>query len=257
MGWSTKNGWVKTLIGTGTSVIYNPCLNLFYCSTPDWLMKAIGKNGIRGGFASRCLFVNQFERQKENLEWLDEDELKHTDLSLMKQQLIEDLKDICQIKGEYKVHKGFKEAYNAILKERNAKLDLVGDNEMQPYYSRKMWHCLKLAQILTASETSELAIRPETLEKANQMLLALEPTMYKPFGVQGDSPLAGVTKVVWEYIKNRKVATKRELLQLVWKNATARQLDEVLSGLTTMGKARLDMSGGTVKYVALETTDLG
>jgi hypothetical protein len=152
--WSDRKGWTKHLVSTGEQVVFNPCLNLLYCSTPVWLLEALGKSGIEGGFASRCIFIHQKERHKANQEWLDEeDQVVNKEISDMRSSLIHDLKIIASMRGEFKPVKGFKDVYNRFLKERNDKLDRADNPQMQPYYARRMWHLLKLTQILAANES--------------------------------------------------------------------------------------------------------
>lgn len=257
-GWSDKQGWTKTLVGTGTQIIFNPCLNLLYCSTPSWLLKAIGKNGIQGGFASRILFVNQFERSNANLEWRDEEELAESKDPELRRKLLEDLTQMSKLVGTYKVGKGFKDVYNKILKERNEKLE-VGAGEMQAYYSRKMWHCLKLAQVLTANQSNELIVMPETLEKAEAYLKELEANMYKPFGIEKQDTAGGFVKALWNYCKTKGpgvAVEKNELYKVLWSRASSRQMDEAIATLVTMKKLRANTNSWPMKYEIIDATDL-
>ena len=250
--WSNKKGWTKTLI-SGEQIVFNPCLNILYCSTPTWLLQSIGKNGIEGGFASRCLFVNLFEPQTANLEWKDEEDIAKVDNLEFKNKLVEDLNVIAKLQGEYKVGKGFKDAYNAILKDRQE--NLRTQSEMRAYYARKMWHCLKIAQVLTANTTNDMIIKPETLEEANEYLKELEIDMYKPFGVAGDSTLALVIKKIMNVCKDKQAVSKKEIMSALWRDATPKQLDEAIQALCTMGKLRLNITGAGIGYIVI-TTDL-
>lgn len=258
-GWSDSHGWTKSLIGTGTQTILNPCLNLLYCSTPTWLLKCIGKNGIEGGFASRVLFVNQFERSNGSQEWMDEEDMKLNTDPEFKKKLVEDLKQISKMTGKFSIAKGFKDAYNRILKDRNNMLD-NGPKEMKAYYSRKMWHTLKLAQVLTADKSNEMIIYPETLEKAEAYLRSLEAEMYKPFGLERQDTAGGFVKTLWNVIKKRGAGAripKQEFYKALFERASARQMDEAISTLVTMKKIKPDMSQFPISYIVIDATELG
>lgn len=252
--WSNKKGWTKTLISTGKVTVYNPCLNILYCSTPSWLIKSIGKDGIHGGFASRCLFINQFERHQDNLGWLDEHEIDK-DIVKAKKALVSDLTQMASLQGCFEVGKGFKDVYNKIRDDRNLKLD-EAKTEMHPYYARKMWHCVKLAQVLTVSRTNELLLKPEILEEANAMLTELEPTMYTPFSNMEESPLYGATKSLWRAIKDKEKVAKRDVIRLLFKNATMRQIDEILGLLVNFKKIKFHVSDGELWYIILDHEDI-
>ena len=254
--WTNAGSWSKNLVSTGTQTIYNPCLNILYCSTPTWLLKSIGRQGIAGGFASRFIFVNQFERHQANLEWLEDDEIT-SDSKHMRSKLIADLTQMTRLRGTYKVGKGFKDVYNKLLKERNQKVDQGGD--MQSYYSRKMWHLLKMSQILTANETNEMIIKPETLEKANEMLVAVEANMYEPF-VKSELSISAFTRSVWKFCQskgaNTKVTRREITTQFLDRLNSPKQLDDALQLLSTMQKIRLDTSASPVSYMVLTDAEI-
>lgn len=240
--WHTKKGWNKQTLSGGDITIFNPCLNLLYCSTPTWLMEALGKSGIAGGFASRVLFVTEKERFRGNQGWVDEDEIQTTN-SEMRSKLIEDLTQVSKLAGRYKTTKGFKEKYNEILKQRNESLDADPKGDMASYYSRKMWHCMKLAQVLAADQSNELILTPDHLQAAKDLLEQLEPDMYSSFATTGENKNLVSFSKSWEVIRAKKSWTKQDLMKATYKHATGAQLDEHLRTLFAMSK---------ITYVAVE-----
>jgi len=234
--WSNKKGWNKDTLSGGNITVYNPCLNLLYCSTPTWLVEAVGKSGIAGGFASRVLFVTEKERFKGTNGWLDDDEIKGTTDQETRTKLAEDLKQITKLGGRFRTTKGFKEKYNEILEKRNQAIDADPKGEMASYYSRKMWHCMKLAQVLAADQSNELVLTPEHLESAKDLLEALEPDMYSCFAVTGENKnLISFTRT-WEVIRTKSIWSKHDLVKATFKHATSAQLDEHLKNLHAMKK---------------------
>jgi hypothetical protein len=255
--WSVKKGWNKKTLSGGHITIYNPCLNLLACSTPTWLNEAVGKSGVEGGFASRVLFVTQKERAGESPGWLDESEHGNDKAPVdTRRKLVEDLNQIAKIQGQYKTTKGWKETYNRIQKEVDAKIDEGGD--MKSYYSRKMWHLLKLAQILAADQSSDLIVTPKHLEFAVELLADIEPDMYYAFSMKGENRALASLSLVWEIMRKRTSWRKNDLVSSTFKHAMPTQLSEHLRALTDMGKIKLHASpGGGIAYIVLDNTPLG
>jgi hypothetical protein len=254
--WSVKKGWNKETLSGGDITIFNPCLNLLYCSTPTWLMEAIGKNGIAGGFASRVLFISEKERFRGNLGWLDEEEVGTKNSPEERNKLIADLNSIASMAGRFKTTKGFKEAYNEILEKRNAKIDENPKGEMASYYSRKMWHCLKLSQVLAADQSDELIITPEHLMAACRLLETIESDMYAPFSTTGENKNLMSFSLVWEVMRKKPQWTKQDLVRYTYKHATSAQLDEHLKTLVTMKKIKFIPAEGQIVYAVLDNSAL-
>lgn len=254
--WSVKKGWNKETLSGGDITIFNPCLNLLYCSTPTWLMEAIGKNGIAGGFASRVLFISEKERFRGNLGWLEEDEIGDKNSPEERNKLIASLNSIAKLSGRYKTTKGFKDAYNSILEKRNAKIDENPKGEMASYYSRKMWHCLKLSQILAADQSDDLIITPEHLLEACKLLESIEPDMYAPFSTTGENKNLMSFSLFWEVMRKKQKWTKQDLVRYTYKHATSAQLDEHLRTLVTMKKVQFIPTDGQIVYAVLDNTPL-
>lgn len=253
--WSVDKGWSKKTISGGHHTVYNPCLNMLACSTPLWLNEAIGKSGIEGGFASRVIFVNQKERENASPGWLDDSDEGFSKSSKIKSLLVEDLNQISKLQGKFKTQEGWRETYNDLQKEINNKIDKGG--EMTSYYSRKMWHMLKLSQILAADQGNELVVGPEHLLAAKEMLERIEPDMYAPFLLKGENKNLGSLVATWEILRKKKTWKKPVMIGFTYKSATSSQLDEHLRTLSGMGKIRLSPENGEIIYRVLDQSPLG
>lgn len=251
--WSEQNAWDKQTLSGGKIEIFNPCLNFLACSTPSWLNDSIGRSGIEGGFASRVLFINQKERVDDS-GWLDEHELSSKP-DEVKKLLIEDLSHINKIQGCYKTRIGWKETYNSIKADTNEKMDLGG--EMKAYYSRKMWHLLKISQVLAADQSDELVLSPDHLISANELLKTIEDEMYSAFANQGENKQLASFTIVWNFIRKRSKWDRRSILAACYKHATTPQLDEHLRTLQSMGKIKLNMGPNGIVCDVIDSTPLG
>jgi len=254
--WSVTKGWNKKTLSGGDITVFNPCLNFLGCSTPAWLNESVGKSGIEGGFASRVLFVNQRERESHSVGWLDEEEIKDKDSIKLKAKLVEDLKQIHKLQGFFKIDKSWKEIYNQLQKVTNDKIDEGG--EMRSYYSRKMWHLMKLAQVLSADMSNDMTLNGDHLLLANQALESIEPDMYSAFNMKGENKALASLTFVWEIMRKKKSWTRKELLASCFKHATSTQLDEHLRTFIAMDKVKvMPMTSGVLLYQVSDISPLG
>lgn len=253
--WSDKKGWNKSTISGGNITVFNPCLSLLACSTPSWLNEAIGKSGIEGGFASRVIFVTQKEREKSSVGWLDDEDHPEDDPSGMRKLLVEDLSKISKLKGRYKTQVGWKEAYNKLQKEVDERIDQ--ETEMKSYYSRKMWHCLKLSQILAADHSDDLIVTPNHLLAAKDLLESIEKDMYSAFSMKGENKLLTSFIFVWNIMRKKKIWIKQDLTKVTFRHATTPQLEDHLRMLKEMGKIEPIMDNGKIYYKVIDSSPLG
>lgn len=253
--WSIKKAWTKETLSGGEIQIFNPCLNLLYCSTPSWLMTSLGPNAVSGGFASRILFINQKEMHNTNNGMIEDDGVMDNSSKKERAMLIADLGSIIAMKGEYKRAKGFSISYNKKLIETNEKISSSGD--MAPYYKRKMWYLLKLSQIIAADQSNVMEFHTGHFETAIELLEKLEKDMYWAFPMHGENKNLASLTYVWDTIKKKPRWEKREIIAKTFRNAGPAQLNEHLSVLQSMGKIRFDIHAkGGLFYDVIDTTPL-
>ncbi len=250
--WSIRPAWDKKTLSNGKQELFNPCLNILACSTPTSLNKFIGKNGVENGFTSRIIFINQTEMQRPS-GWIDEDDRQPEEET--RKKLIEDLKQICSISGRYRTTVGWKDTYNAIETEVIKKIQL--NDKLKSYYSRKMWHCLKLAQILAADQSNELILTPNHLVAAKELLESIEPDMYSVVESKGENKNIASFNLFWDVMRRKKSWNKMELYRLTYKHANTAQQEEHIRALAIMGKIRfMPSKDGIVWYEVVDNSPL-
>lgn len=252
-GWSSTRYWSKETIGGGKSLVYNPCINMLACSTPNWLVKSIGKSEIQGGFTARILFVVQQGKSERSIGWHDIDQAGLLD---MRRKLVEDLRQIASMSGQFSVSKDFGPAYNKMKHEVEAYLAANPHTPLAGYYARKMWHCLKLCQILAADQGNEKLITTMHLDTARKLLESLEPDMASAFGVHGENIKTQSLYSMWKVMSARDIITKKELLRLVHKDVDYKIMAEHISTLQDMGKIKVEVSNGKPQYLIIDKTPL-
>ena len=124
------------------------------------------------------------------------------------------------------------------------------------YFSRKLWHILKIAQILAVDTSSELLITPDHIQNALGLVTSLESNMRQAFGAVGANDKAGALNTLWDSIRLKKTLTKQELTKLNWRNADGKTTDEHLRTLLDLKRIAVRLSGGVVHYDILDPSSL-
>lgn len=247
-GWHNDRAWSKETMGGGRTSIFNPCLNMLACSTPDWIVKSIGRDAIQGGFASRILFVVQEGKPERSVGWIDDtDTESHNETKL---KLIQDLHAISTLNGKFKVTKDFKDSFNAYKRECDAAIVSNTAGDMAGYYARKLWHIMKLAQVMALDKSDQLVLSPEHLDQAARLLRSIEPNMSKAFGSAGYNTRARHIDLIYETIKAKGAMSKRDIARLFYKDLDSKGLEDCLQTLITMGRVTVRLHSGMLIYSA-------
>ncbi len=247
--WSNKHGWIKRTVGNGKSVVFNPCLNFLGCSTAEWLNDIIGEKSIKGGFIPRFLLVQHKEQAKAS-GWKTQD-IKSQQRST-KPKLIQDLNKIHKISGEFIPDHTFKEVFDAFEKSVVEKINREDDK--QPFYNRKIVHCLKVAMAICADQSESMTITGNHLAKAIEYVTSIEEDMYDCFYGKGPNKTLGSLIDCWEIIRKKQVWKKSEILNATIRKCSPAELDSHLRTLFEMKKIKADMSEGLIKYVVTDNS---
>jgi hypothetical protein len=245
-GWHTDRAWEKATMVDGRVKIFNPCLNLLACSTPEWLTKIIGENEIRGGFYSRVFFIVQHGKSEKEERWEDD---PHDHLAGTRAKLVKDLCEINKLIGPMGVTPEAREAHNAFLKVNATYIEQFHDDLFISFYARKPWHILKVAQILSASRGNTMEVNLSDWEQALDLVTGIEPDMRQVFvNTKGEEEMR-LIKVIWQDIRGR---TDRFTLALLLgrhhKVVNRKTLTDVLSTLKDMGRIKAELVEGRVLY---------
>lgn len=231
-GWSNDVAWVKTTKMDGDIKIFNPCLNMLACSTPDWLKKIITVDEMKGGFASRILFVVQTGKPERSIGWIE----NLPDMAGLREKLVQDLHRISLLKGQVSIDSSFIEAFNEFKREHEAVIITQQNDNMIGYYSRKAWHIMKLAQVMMVAEGDDLMLTRKHWDAALTELNKIEPNMKLALGATGENAFAPGLHKLWSYMSTKDTVTKKELLEKFWKDFQPKQLTEYLGTLIEINK---------------------
>lgn len=173
----------------GQSTIERPWLNLVGCTTPGWLEEHVPSVMFKGGFMSRTVFVYQ-EKKRFLTAYIREKMGAHTgEYAVLRQHLINDLRTIAEIKGEYTLTREAVAWGESWYKRHWTEVNPHGlDKELfGPYFARKQTHIHKLAIVLAAATSSKREIDVYQIEQAEKLVTSLEPNMNRVLGAIVDT----------------------------------------------------------------------
>ena len=235
----------ETNIG-GKIDIFNLCVNLLGCSTPEWLSTGVkGSEFINSGFAARFLMVYKgdtprcfpFPVMPEN--WR---ELEAT--------MLHDLSSITAMKGEFTITTPAREMYEEWYVHRYEGTTL--DERFSSYADRKRTHVLKVAMLLHAGRSNTMIIDESDIRGALAALRSIEDgmhTIYKNVAYHIEAQISDAILRCMIKAPSGKM-TRGEIMRRVGYKAERKIVDEALIGLEEKGDLRkiLEVRSGVVTY---------
>lgn len=227
--WDGKRGVFKKETKTsGKDKIENPFVNIIGCTTPSWISGTFPEYLIGGGFTSRCVFV--YADKKRQLVPLV-DEVVPKEFNEMRQKLIEDLREISQLFGEFSITPEAREWnrrwYKHHWEHPNAELNT---DQFAGYLARKQTHMFKLAMVLSASEGASLQIFQRHLEAAEAMAGAIEQDMPKVFSKIGQTDITRGSSVIVDLIYKSPGISQTALYKHMFRSLSYKDFTEAISG---------------------------
>ena len=161
-------------IGRGKEKCEKICCNMLGATTPDWLKTGMPEHAVGGGFTSRVIFVYQ-----DKPDHLDPFPKITPAMLKMKGDLVEDLKEIREISGEFTLSQDAREWYETWYMQVFKGSDEEDSSKaLSGYYGRKHDTMLKLGMILSASKGNSMQIEEGDFKVALNALNTNEKTLY-------------------------------------------------------------------------------
>jgi hypothetical protein len=223
--WDGKEGeWSHATKTTGTTKILNPWLNIIGCTTPTWLKNNFNESVTGGGLSSRIIFV--FGDKKRHLIAYPSRNIDTSEYTNEHARLVEDLKQIAQIRGEYKMTEEAMEFgsrwYETLWGPRK---DETSQERFDDHFARKQTQAHKLAMVISAAKKDELIIEREDLEEAIVMITSLEADLLKMFSSLATNPLVRHTQEIVKIVKNHGEIEYATLRRIVFNTIPQRDLE--------------------------------
>jgi hypothetical protein len=240
-----KNEFSYATKKSGSTTIKDNCFSLLGACTPDYIRK-INKDSmaaVAGGFTSRTVFVYANKKAK-TIAW----PLPATALVAMKKDLVDDLRTIATLNGEFSWDDDAKDCFIDFYNNTDANIDEF-ESEVLINFRARMWsHVVKNAMILSVSESDDLVIKlhhiSESIRLINKVFASLDVT----FRGVGESNLADATDRIMKFIEKKHQCSRSEILRANWKHITDEDLTRVLMSLCVMGFCREKTVGSSLHY---------
>ncbi len=224
----------------GEQIVKNPCLNVIGCTTPAWIAQNFPEYMIGGGLTSRLLFVYADQKVK----YIDYP-FRHVPKNFLdtRESLIRDLERIAGLCGPFTLTE---EAivWGEAWYERFHKVEskLIDETLLGGYINRKQTLVHKIAMCLSVSQSDDLIITKEHLERAVGLITELEaemPKVYSRIGLSQESA-AGLQAVA--YLKRMGTPTPFAQLYAYMHRTfpSVRDFEDILEGLIKAGMVKLE-----------------
>lgn len=168
--------WRYATKGQGRDTIKNPVLNILAATTPTWIAEGLPADVIGHGFTSRIAFIYADDRRYLR------PFPREPSAELIK-NLTTDLDHISRIEGPFSWGPGAKDVYDRIYTEIDE--SKPEDYRIEGFHNRKDIHVLKVAMLLSISESDDLVLTPTFITAAYEALNDIEETMGKTFSAVG------------------------------------------------------------------------
>ena len=225
-------------------ILEGPCLNILGASTPTWLQRAIPAEEMEGGLASRIVFVVEMKPPDRYNAW----GAPNTDaLKELRAKLVEDLKRISYLRGNFTYTEAAKDFYEKWYSEHRQATGKIKDIRFKGYYSRKPVTVWKLAMVLAVAESDDLCFDQRHLETALEWLNELEESMMDAFGQIGGNKLArGKHQALGLLVAAPERRLKEpELVDALYAEFTSAETKQIITDLQQGGNVRIYASGST------------
>ncbi len=247
-----KETWRRETKTSGNTEIVNPWLNVIGCTTPSWIKTNMPLNMIGGGLTSRILFV--YGEAKRHLVAFPSEATSASDHLETQRKLIDDLREIADLKGEYKRTAGATlwgvEWYRRLYEEDRP--SHMQSDRYDGYLARKQSHLFKIAIILAASKRNDLIITEDDLAEADGCLTQIERDMARVFASIGATPEAQKAGELLALIKNAKGIDYQKLFQIAFQTMSQKDFVEAMKGLLASGKIKAVKSEKGQKIYPIE-----
>jgi len=217
-------------LSRGKEQMRNVYCNLIGSTTPIWLKESMPQSAIGGGFTSRIIFVYQSKPEKLVPFPVVNDRVKS-----LREKLIDDLREINKLGGEYRLSEEAREWYEEWYTEV-FKPDLVAHSSLNGYYGRKHDTLLKVAMCVSASRKDELLIEEDDLKVALKCMNAVEKFLPQTVKLIQMTEIGEEEDKVFKAIGRRGEVDYTRLLRSLSYCMNAKRLQEVLDTLISEEK---------------------
>jgi energy-coupling factor transporter ATP-binding protein EcfA2 len=228
--------------GKGLYEIEDPTPSMLAGCAPEWLVRSVPPNAIGGGFTRRVNFIYDSGETHVRKPWPN----TVMDFEKLTEPLVEDLKYIGQIHGEYKFDNLAKPIFEKLYDESDP--NLHGDEATSNYVISRWAHVTKTVMAVAASKRDDLVICKTDLQEAIDAVEEVTEGLKIVFRSVGEGDLTVVADKVLQFLEKAPGATYKQILGHVWKDVVRDDLQVILMTLRDGGIIDEHSIGGNLVY---------
>lgn len=157
--------WSKQLTKVEPLELRNVCPSMLAACTFSDLPDIIPHKNLKGGLASRFIFIPDFSTTPRTPRFMDAD-LDHT----MRDKLVADLQEIFTMSGEIKVMDDFHEEWSYLHGKSDEAMFKTNNTQLQCLIARRFLNIEKLSIIISLAESSSMIITRAHWKRAEQLI---------------------------------------------------------------------------------------
>lgn len=174
---------IHETIGRGEERAQGLWLNILGATVPPGCTDALSPTVLNSGLGSRFIFLHASDTRCDNI-----NDLRNEETNELEEKLKKELKEINQIKGEYKLTEKALILMNNWYKELKVRIrQPLLPTYFQSFLARKHTHVAKVSMCIAASKRNELIINEIDIAQAISCLDAVEKQLPQIFTSVGKS----------------------------------------------------------------------
>jgi len=240
----------------GDTVITGPYLTLLACTTPDWITTYLKQDVISGGFSRRAIFV--YETGKAGRIAFPTVTPAMADAWIRLKAYSRQVQQLCgPLTWDPAAKKFFEDWY--------MKLKMPNDPTTTGYFETKHMQLLKVATLLSISESTDMILTTEHLKTGLEFLQLIENNLSRVFAGIGRNELNSVAAKIMNIIDScptRKFKVggvehdlpfihEKRLKAMVYRDARGGELTETFQHLLEANKITRQIIDGKPLFIKL------
>lgn len=197
--------------------LVNVSMNMLAGSTFNYLRELVNERSVMGGFASRLNYIISDERKIREAKWNQDQKVDE----ITRNRLIEDMLHIHKLSGPMKPTEGFIKCFEEWQPKFDKQMIELKSERLESINARNGTKLIKLAMVLSISESDKLVVTEKHFEMARQMIenTSSDHAFVLAQAVMADKESqSGLVQVVLRNIENGHITCLKEITSFCLKS---------------------------------------
>lgn len=228
--------------------IESPCLNIIGGVQPPWIKEALPQEAFDLGFPARLILVHSATVIEPDIaDEEPDDNFIYTEDNPVLVSLAGRLRRIAQLRGRFKMTPEARTYLQGFVS--GSKSSPPSHSKLESYNTRRWFHLVKLAMIVSAAHREDLLVLESDISEAEGYLMEAEVTMPAALHAAGDNPLRPLMDralvVIAERQQKKLNTPEHVIMRELYDDAHPQQWRFVIEGLVQAGLV-VDIGGDLI-----------